>query len=475
MDKVEIKLHNTLTDKKEVFAPIIKGRVSMYNCGPTVYDRAHIGNLRAYVFADTLRRMFEYFGYSVDQIINITDVGHLSGENEGNADQGEDKMTKALKREGKTLNRDNMYEVATKYLNIFKEDIRELNIKEAKEYPRAADHIQEDIDIIQILENKGFTYKTSDGIYFDTSKYKDYGRLGNIDVEKLKAGARVTINSEKKNTTDFALWKFNESLGWSSPWGNGFPGWHIECSAMSRKYLGQPFDIHTGGIDHISIHHNNEIAQSECAFDKPLANFWLHNGFLNIKGGKMAKSAGGTLHLGSLEEDGIFPIAYRYWLLTAHYHVPINFSKEAVLASQNAFVKLISTLSKFPSGGKVNADYKEKFGEAIANDLDTPNALALVWTLLKDEKVGDADKLATIMDFDQVFGLDLLHNIANMNIEDNEVDISIISPEIKTMLEEREKARLAKDWQKADMIRENIKKFGYEVVDVDGKVVLRKL
>ena len=489
---MEIKLFNTLTNGKETFKPLKAGAVGMYNCGPTVYDRAHIGNLRAYVFADTLRRMFEYNGYTVNQIMNVTDVGHLSGENAGNADEGEDKMTKALKREGMPMTLAAMYEVATKYFDIFVEELRELNIELPTKFPRAADHIQEDIDLLEILVKKGFTYTTTDGVYFDTSKFAGYGKLGNIDIASLKAGARVATNTEKRHPTDFALWKFSEPtkkaaksgaagkstavLGWNSPWGNGFPGWHIECSAMSAKYLGQPFDVHTGGVDHIPVHHNNEIAQSEAAYDKPLADYWMHNGFLNMKGAKMSKSSGGFITLESLNKEGISPLAYRYWLLTAHYRTPANFSYEAVRGAENALLRLSATLSEYKVAagdstnkyvGKIDAGYANKFQAFINDDLDTPKAVALMWDLLKDANVLPANKLATIIDFDRVLGLDIVNRKPDV--------VADVPPEIITLAEEREKARLAKDWKKADAIRGATGAAGFDIIDKeDGGYELRK-
>jgi cysteinyl-tRNA synthetase len=472
---MEIQLYNTFSKNKEVFKPLKAGEVGMYNCGPTVYDRSHVGNLRAYVFSDTLRRTLEYFGYSVHQVMNVTDVGHLSGENAGNADEGEDKMTKALKREGLPMTIEAMYKVGTKYQDLFIEDLKELNIEIPKEFPRASDHIQEDIDLIAALEINGFAYKTSDGMYFDTSKFPAYGKLGNIDVANLKEGARVVANKEKKNITDFALWKFNESLGWTSPWGNGFPGWHIECSAMSAKYLGQPFDIHTGGIDHIPVHHNNEIAQSEAAYGKPLANYWMHNAFLNMKSGKMSKSTGSFITLETLTKEDISPIAYRYWLLTAHYRTQVAFSIESVKAAENALFRLLATVSKYESGGKIDQTYKGKFESFVADDLDTPGAIALMWDLIKDPKVSNAEKLATILDFDKVLGLNIAKEIANARTPGkHSADDSSIPVEIKALAEAREKARQEKNWKEADSLRLKIEKAGFEVMDNNEGYGLRK-
>jgi len=465
---MEIKLHNTLSGKKEIFKPIQAGKVGMYNCGPTVYDRAHIGNLRAYIFADTLRRMFEYNGYSVKQIVNVTDVGHLSGENLGDADSGQDKMTKALVRENMPLTLSAMKEVATKYFDSFVEDMKDLNIELPEAFPRASETVEEDIQLIELLEKNGFTYITSDGVYFDTSRFKEYGKLGNIKIGALKEGARVALNSEKKNPTDFALWKIaTGDIGWSSPWGKGFPGWHIECSTMSRMYLGQPFDIHTGGIDHIPVHHNNEIAQSEAAFGVPLANYWLHNEFMNIKNSKMAKSDGNFLTLGSLEAKHISPLAYRYWLLTAHYRSPVNFTFSAVESAQTALIRLLATVSEYPLGGKIDLMYQEKFKSFINDDLDTSRAIALVWDLFKDSKIDPADKRATVIDFDRVLGLNIASLPHSKGFDSDETAPSNIPIEITVLAETREEARKAKEWVKADAIRKEIQDRGFDVIDTD--------
>ena len=475
---MDIKLYNTLTSKKEIFKPIKPGQIGMYNCGPTVYDRAHIGNLRSYIFADTLRRVFEYNDYKVKQIINITDVGHLSGENQGDADSGQDKMTKALLRENMPLTLAAMKEVATKYYNQFVEDLKDLNIELPEAFPRASETVEQDIELIKVLESKGYTYTTSEGVYFDTSKFKSYGKLGNIKISALKEGARIAVSSEKKNPTDFALWKIasisadqggagsGQVIGWNSPWGKGFPGWHIECSTMSRMYLGQPFDIHTGGIDHVSIHHNNEIAQSEAAYDAPLANYWMHNEFMTIKNSKMAKSEGNHISLGTLGEKHISPLAYRYWLLTAHYRSPINFTYSAVESAQTALIRLLATVSEYPEGGKVSESYAEKFQSFINDDLDTPKAIALVWDLFKDSKVSPADKRATIINFDKIFGLNIssLPHDKLVNAAESPTDIPV---EITVLAEAREEARKSKEWVKADAIRNEIQERGFDVIDTD--------
>ncbi len=467
---MEIKLYNTLSKTKEVFKPLKDGEVSMYNCGPTVYDFAHIGNLRAYVFADTLRRALEINDFRVHQIINITDVGHLVSE----GDDGEDKMTKALKRENKPLTLEAMNEVATKYFGAFVNDLESLNIELPEKFPRASEHIQEDIELVTLLYKKGFAYKISDGMYFDTSKFPNYGKLGKSTDDKSTNGimnelgskdiSRIAPNSEKMDAKDFCLWKFDTKLGWDSPWGKGFPGWHIECSAMSRKYLGQPFDIHTGGIDHIGVHHNNEIAQSEACYDQPLARFWMHNEFITMNNRKMSKSSGGFITLNSLKNESISPIGYKYWLLTAHYRSPITFSMEAVLGAQNALIRLMTSVSQYKGqndNGSAITSYFERFMNFINDDLDTPQALALVWELIKDTKHTDANKLATLLQFDRVLGLGL----AEVPKIDPGAELEALPDEIAALVFAREDARKEKDWKKSDALRIEIETRGYKILD----------
>ncbi|MFH1968196.1 MAG: cysteine--tRNA ligase, partial [bacterium] len=325
-----LELYNTLSLKKEIFKPIENKKVGLYTCGPTVYNFVHIGNLRTFIFEDILRRVLEYNDFEVKHVMNITDVGHLISDN----DEGEDKIEKSAREQKKSA-----WQIAYFYTEEFKKDIAELNIEPAQIMPKATEHIQEQIDLIKKLEAKGVVYKIRDGIYFDTSKFKKYGKLGNHEPEQARFRARININTEKKHPADFALWKFSPRLGsgqarrqmeWPSPWGIGFPGWHIECSAMAVKYLGQPFDIHTGGIDHIPVHHQNEIAQSEMAYDKPLANYWLHGEFLVIDQKKMAKSEDNFITLNTLKEKNINPLAYRFLILNSHYRKPLNFSWEAL-------------------------------------------------------------------------------------------------------------------------------------------------
>jgi len=467
-----IKLYNTLTREKDIFTPLHEGAVGMYNCGPTVYNYAHIGNLRAYVFADVLRKTLEYAGYNVTQIINITDVGHLVSDE----DEGEDKMEKGAAREGKSAQ-----EIAKFYTDSFYEDLAKLNIEHATKYTKATEHIPEQIALIQKLELKGYTYRTSDAMYFDTAKFPDYGRLARLDIAGLQEGARVETNEEKKNRTDFALWKFSKEdehrqQEWPSPWGIGFPGWHIECSAMAMKYLGETFDIHTGGIDHIPVHHTNEIAQAECATGKKFVNYWMHSGFVNIDGGKMAKSADNFVRMATLEEKEISPLAYRYWLLTAHYRKTINFTWETVEGAQTALLRLLTIFwSLKKEDGVLNKEYLDKFTSFIYDDLETASAVALLWDLVKDNAVSDADKHTTIIEFDKVLGLGFSWNmekLADVGIFLNKHDEEI-PEEIQKLLDERVIARREKNWKRSDEIRDELNKSGWQITDSsEGKSVL---
>ncbi len=429
----------------------------MYHCGPTVYDYVHIGNLRSFLLADIIRRTFEFLGFEVRQIMNITDVG-IGGNN----DEGEDKMIKGLRREGRAVSMASMKELAHFYTERFKEDIAKLNIKMPHLLPKASEHIPEQIALIKILEAKGFTYRTSDGIYFDVSKDARYGRLGGIGNDLV---SRIEPNPEKRNAKDFALWKLNANLGFQSPWGLGFPGWHLECSAMSTKYLGHTFDIHTGGVDLAPIHHNNEIAQSESSSGSELAHYWLHNEFVNVVGAKMAKSEGNQITLKSIEEKGHSPIAYRYLLLMAHYRTPVNFSWQALEAAENAYRKLKELTVAFPADGKIDKEYKEEFEKAIEDDLNTPEALAVVWRLVKDEDVSSADKRTTLLNFDKVLGLDL---------GNNEFRVKELSSDVEKLLEERVLARKRRDWKRSDELRQEIRKLGWSVKDTaDGQEVFK--
>jgi cysteinyl-tRNA synthetase len=458
---MEIFIHNTANGKREKFVPIEKGKVSMYNCGPTVYDYAHIGNLRSYVFSDILRRMFEYNKYDVKQIINITDIGHLTSD----GDSGEDKMTKALKRKKKPFTKEAMREVADYYFDKFKKDLKALNIKSPEGFPFASDNIQEDIDLILKLKDGGYTYDTSDGIYFDTQKFPDYGKFGNFG-ETQTPESRIGENTEKRNFRDFALWKWNKELGFSAPFGNGFPGWHLECSAMSVKYLGPEFDVHTGGIDHVSVHHPNEIAQAVCA-GYPYAHYWMHNAYYNIAGEngseKMAKSGENFITLRVLKKKKIDPLALRFVFLGARYSSPLQFSWESLDGAQNSLTKLRvkfqelkdKTVDSLEDPKKVLKNYKNQFNEAINDDLDTPKALSLLYEVLKDEVLGDQDKKKLLSNFDKVLGLKL-------SKKEKKVDLP---EEVENLIKERDLARNNKDFQKSDEIRAKIEEMGFVVND----------
>lgn len=460
---------NTLGRKRQEFKPIKVGFAGFYSCGPTVYWYQHIGNLRTYVFNDLLKRVLLYNGYEVKHVMNVTDVGHLTSD----ADEGEDKMEKAAKKEGRTAK-----EIAEYYLKVFREDLKKLNIIEPGIWCKATEHIKEQIEMIKTLEEKGYTYRTNDGIYFETFKVKDYGKLAGLKKEGLEAGKRVEMG-EKKEKTDFALWKFSETPGlrqqeWGSPFGLGFPGWHIECSAMSSKYMGEQFDIHTGGEDHIPVHHTNEIAQSESAFGKkPWVKYWLHGAFLTFKGEKVSKSKGGLFTISELEEKGFEPLSYRYFCLTAHYRKPLAFSLEALGGAQNSYHNLknkILELLEEKDQTKTNLNklkrYEEKFNKEVNNDLNMPKALAVLWIMLKDKKINAKDKYKLSLKFDEVLGL----NIKELKKEESE-----ISEEIKTLVKEREEARKKKDWAKADEIRAKLKEKGIILEDTPEGVRWKKL
>lgn len=449
-----MKIYNTATRQKEELKTIRENEVGIYSCGPTVYSSPHIGNMYAYICWDVLAKTLKYLGYEVHNVINITDVGHLTSD----ADSGEDKMEKGSKKEGMTV-----WEIAKKYENEFLENLKELNIKLPWKMPRATDHIQEQIDLIKKIEENGFTYKTSDGIYFDTSRFADYGKFANLNLDKIREGARVEINEEKKNPTDFALWKFSPStssglpkrqMEWGSPWGTGFPGWHIECTAMSTKYLGDVFDIHTGGEDHIPVHHTNEIAQGYGAFGKMTANYWMHNAFITFKGQKISKSSGGLFTVKDLIDMGHDPLAYRYMALGSNYRKGIEFSVDGLKAAEISLNKIRAY--KTDGEGLVNEEYRNEFISKISDDLAMPEALAVVWKMLKSDLSGE-DKWATLLDFDNVLGL----NLASFsNFVDEE-----IPQEVLDLVEQRKKAREEKNWAESDRIREVIKQMGYLVED----------
>ncbi len=462
----ELVLYNSLTRSKDEFKAIKSGEVGLYTCGPTVYNYAHIGNLRTYIFEDILKRVLLYNGLRVKHIMNITDVGHLTGDR----DMGEDKMEKGALREGKTA-----WDIAEYYTRAFKADIKQLNILEPDIWVKATDTIDDQIALVKTLEDKGYTYRTSDGIYYDTAKFKNYTKLSHQNLDALQEGARVEKNPEKRNATDFALWKFSPSgtrrqMEWDSPWGVGFPGWHIECSAMSAKFLGNQLDIHCGGTDHIDVHHTNEIAQSEAATGKPFFNFRMHGAFLIISGGKkMAKSEGNFLTLeNAFISQGLNPLVYRFASFQTHYRKPMEYSEESVDAARNGLLHLQNQVRQVAQNGagqngSVSEVFNTKFIEEINDDLNMPRALAVVQEMLKS-KISDADKFTTIMDFDRVLGLSL-----------DQVDKPEALPEeVQKLVEDRQAARANKDWARSDLLRDEIQNLGYTVQDAkDGMKVIK--
>ncbi|MBI4598619.1 cysteine--tRNA ligase [Candidatus Uhrbacteria bacterium] len=460
--------YNTLTRSKEPFTPIVPGTVGIYACGPTVYWFAHIGNMRAFLFADVLRRALELEGMDVKFVMNITDVGHLTDD----GDAGEDKMLVAMRREGKSA-----YEIAAFYTEAFLKDLERLHIEPASALTRATEHIPEQIAMIEEIERNGLAYRTSDGMYFDTSKLPAYGQLsGQASSEKL-AGARVDMG-EKRHATDFALWKFSYPNGrsfdgaqddtasqrqmeWESPWGKGFPGWHIECSAMSKKYLGVPFDIHTGGIDHIPVHHENEIAQTLGADGVLEANVWMHAEFLIMHGGKMSKSLGNLFTLQDLVDKGYDPIAYRYLVLQAHYRTKLDFSFEALEAAQNALHRLRNVVRDWDAPVDTGcAEYEVRFFGALQDDLNTSQALAVAWEMVGDDGQPSAARGHALLRFDRVLGLGL----------DAYVSRPLEIPRaVRALADLREQARAAHDFAEADRLRAEILSRGFVVEDAtDG-------
>jgi len=500
-----MKLYNTATRQKEEFNPINEKKVGIYSCGPTVYSSPHIGNMYSYVCWDVLVRTLNYLGYGTDWVMNITDVGHLTSD----ADSGEDKFVKQSKKlyieckkckeyillggateipkflncvincsncgfettfnteDVKHIKNLTVWEIAKKYEVEFMENLKALNINVPNEMPRATENIQEQIDLIKKIEANGFTYKTSDGIYYDTSKFVDYGKFANLNLEKIKEGARVEVNEEKKNPTDFALWKFSPTdekrqMEWESPWGMGFPGWHIECTAMSTKILGETFDIHTGGEDHIPVHHTNEIAQAMAAFGHNTANYWMHNAFITFKGSKISKSSGGLYTVKDLMDLGYDPMVFRYMVLSSNYRKGIEFSLDSLKVAEINLNKLRSY--RVEENGIVNEEIKKEFVEKISDDLSMPEALAIVWKVAKSD-LDSNNKWATLLDFDKVLGLKL----------DEEVKEEAIPEEIIKLAQEREKARQNKDWGESDRLRGVIKDKGYLVEDLKDQCKIRKL
>ena len=456
---MQLRFYNTLTRKTEDFVPVKPHQAGIYSCGPTVYKYAHIGNLRAYVFMDELRRVLEYNAYKVKSVMNITDVGHLVSD----ADDGEDKMSKSAHETGKTP-----LEIASFYTDQFMKDIDALNIKRPTVCPKATDNIPEMIAVVQSLLDKGYAYETEDGIYFSVEKFPDYGKLSGINLADQRHGARVEVNSFKRHPVDFALWKKaapNHLQQWDSPWGKGFPGWHIECTAMSKKYLGEVFDIHTGGVDHIPIHHENEIAQAECWLGHPAVHYWMHSEFMLIDGGKMSKSLGNTYTISDLVAKGYSPVVFRYFCLNVQYRQKINFTWEAMDAAKAAYNKLCAQLvshknSPARTEKSILDDFHNKFEEAINDDLNIPLAIGVLWTMLKLPKSCDVYKLA--LDFDRVFALDF------DKVKEEKKEI-VIPDNVRQLAETRLQARKAKNWAESDRLREELSALGYSVKDTaDG-------
>lgn len=452
-----LKLYNTLTKKKEEFVPINNKEkiVSIYTCGPTVYNYAHIGNMRAYIFMDTLRKVLKYNGYKLNHVMNITDVGHLTSD----ADEGEDKMEKSARLQNKSV-----YEIAEEYTNKFMEDIDKLNIEHPEHIVKATDHIKEMEKYVKDICENGYGYETSKGIYFDTSKLSTYGELSKINLEGQKAGARIEVDNEKKNPLDFALWikaPKEHIMKWDSKWGLCYPGWHIECSAMSKKYLGEKFDIHTGGVDHIPIHHENEIAQSRGATGKNPANYWMHVEFLLIDNGKMSKSLGNVYKIADLEEKGIEPLAYRYFTYTSNYTNKLNFTWDSIKSAQVSLNKLREvTLKHKGVDNKIDeiviTDFRNRFTDAINDDINMPVAMAVTWEAAKYE-IKSNDIYELLKEFDTVLSIKI-DKISNTN----DIDIP---DEIREILDKRQQARDNKDYVKSDELRNLLKEKGYIVKD----------
>ncbi len=470
---------NTLSGKKEAFIPIKPGFATMYSCGPTVYSRAHIGNMRAYVFADLVARTLRSSGYHLRHVINITDVGHLTGDSKGDPSIGEDKMEKSAHEQGLRAS-----DIANRYTDLFIEDIKLLNLDTAHIlFPRATEYINEQIKMVQELEKKGYTYRTHDGIYYDTSKFADYGKLGGLSDAELKAGDaasleerinvaahhRIAENKEKRNPADFALWKFSppgarRQQEWSSPWGLGFPGWHIECSAMIRALLGTEIDIHTGGIDHIAIHHNNEIAQSEGVFEHPFVRYWMHVAFLNIGGEKVSKSLKNDFYVSDVTERGMHPLALRYFFLQAHYRSPLSFSWDAIAASNEALHrlwKLSAAIHLSAKGVSVSTPAENKMLMLLQDDVGTPQALAYLWEVLRDDEFTAKEKLGVLKVAEPILGLSLM----NPPEQARQLTLKELPEDLQSVAAAREKARLSRDFEKADTLREKLATRGYRVED----------
>lgn len=462
---MDLKLYNTLSRGKEVFVPIKDNSVGIYSCGPTVYNYAHIGNLRTYIFMDILRRILSYNGYKVKSVMNITDVGHLLSD----ADDGDDKMAKAAKEQNKKPQ-----EIADYYSSVFFKDIARLNVLRPTVTPKATDHIGDMIKIVSDLLDKGYAYETDDGIYFDISKFKNYGKLSGMNLEDQLAGARVNVNTGKRHPADFAIWKKaepNHIMQWQSPWGMGYPGWHIECTAMSNKYLGDVFDIHTGGIDHVPIHHENEIAQAEAWLGKKAVNYWMHSEFMLVDGGKMSKHLGNTYTVDDLVAKGYTPMEFRYMCLNVQYRQKLNFTWEAMDAARTSYQRLTALLYRHKmSSAKTDAavidGYLTQFHEAINDDLNVPMALGVLWKMVR--LPASADIYAAALQMDRVFALDFDKVRQQCKNED-------APEEIVALANLRKEARKNKNWAESDRLRDEIAAAGYKITDTADGFLLEKI
>ncbi len=458
-------VYNTLTRRKEELVTVHPGEVRMYSCGPTVYSRAHMGNMRAYIFMDTLRRVIKFNGYKLLGVMNITDVGHLTSD----ADDGDDKMEKAAKKTGKSP-----WEIAEHFTKLFFEDTDKLNIERPEIVAKATDHIADMLEFVEALVEKGYGYETSDGIYFDISKFPSYGKLsGNTRLSDNIAGARVDVNDEKRNPADFALWKKapkEHIMQWDSPWGRSYPGWHIECSTMSRKYLGDTFDIHTGGVDHIPIHHENEIAQSEALLGHPAVHYWMHVEFMQVDGRKMSKSLGNTYTLDELEEKGYSPMDFRYFCLNTHYRKKLNFTFEGMDGAKTAYSRLLALVGacKHAESGATDPEiirqFDKAFLDAVSDDLNIPLGLGELWTLLKNPPSRDIYDAA--MRADKVLALSL--DKCDEKKDDD------VPADIRDIAERRFAARKAKNWAESDALRAELAEKGWSVADSKDGYSLKK-
>ena len=490
-EKPALYLYNTLSRKKEPFRPAAEGEARIYTCGPTVYDFAHIGNLRAYIFMDSLRRVLKYNGYKLLHVMNITDVGHLVSDE----DYGEDKMIKGARERNMTP-----WEIAAEFTRIFMEDMAALNIEKTEIVSKATEHIPQMLEMVEALADKGYGYELSDGIYFDISKFGGYGRLSGLNLDEQKAGARIEVNAEKRHPADFALWikaPKGHIMKWDSRWGDGYPGWHIECSAMSIHYLGDRIDIHTGGVDHIPIHHENEIAQSDAYTGKSVVNFWMHNEFVLVDNGKMSKSLRNTYTAKDLRDRGFNPLAYKYFCLNGHYRSKLNFTWDALRSAAVAYRRMIDGVLEHKNAGTAGEagpdssyidNMRRNFCEAINDDLNIPKALGIAWQLIRSPvKAGAVYDL--IVEMDGVFGLGIKDAVeaaqraggenaaagsgegatpsegAASKCENNAFRNTDIPQDILELVKERDAARSAKDWKRSDELRDLIKEKGYAVAD----------